>query len=281
MDKALVHPLTRGLAEQAAVSDHHAFAFIGPYGSGKSYLADLFAHALLGGQPKLNQVLRLTPGAHSIGIDEIRQIQSHLKLKTVGVEKTRRIVIIEDAHTMTIEAQNALLKTLEEPPSDTKIILTINGLTSLRQTVYSRLYQIPVKHCSLADTLTYFEKSSNNYDENDVRTAYVISGGLAGLCVALLNHDDHPLITAISQAKSFLSSSIYERLLRVNEYSKDKDDLDMLLFAMGRVLSAALHAGKPGAQTHESSMKAVYESQKVLLTNTNIKLLLTNLSLQI
>jgi DNA polymerase-3 subunit delta' len=70
----------------------------------------------------------------NIKIERIREIKQTVSFRTMG----RRVIIIEDADTMTEEAQNAFLKTLEEPPLDTTIILTSSKPYYLFQTIISR-----------------------------------------------------------------------------------------------------------------------------------------------
>ncbi len=74
--------------------------------------------------------------ASSIGIQDVKKFQEKLYLKPIKSEK--KACIIQDAHLLTSEAQNALLKILEEPPADTLIILTTDSLYSLLPTICSR-----------------------------------------------------------------------------------------------------------------------------------------------
>ncbi|RUM62250.1 MAG: DNA polymerase III subunit delta', partial [Persephonella sp.] len=73
-----------------------------------------------------------------IKIDQIRDIIQFLKLKS----KTGKVVIIENAEKMNIEASNSLLKTLEEPPEKTLIILTTSNITKLLPTIVSRTLKV-------------------------------------------------------------------------------------------------------------------------------------------
>lgn len=280
MDNLLLHPSTKAAIEQSLQGSHHATALIGPYGAGKGFLAGKLAEELLGADHKPQQILRVTAEG-TIGVELIRQLSSFLRLRTAGEETVRRVIIIEDAENLTIEAQNALLKTLEEPPGDTRIILTITEMNSLRQTIYSRLQIIHVQPCSSEQISDYFE--AQGYEKQAIKKAYLISAGYLGLCYALLEDSDHALVAAISDAKLFLTSSAYERLTKVDALSKDKEKTALLLFAVKRVLNVATKAAKD--ETSISSitkrMKAVYSAEKSLKSNPNMKLLLTDLSLQL
>lgn len=73
---------------------------------------------------------------NSIGIDEIKNLQVKIFLKPIKSEK--KAIVIEDGDHLTIEAQNALLKVLEEPPDHTIIILNVENIENLLPTIISR-----------------------------------------------------------------------------------------------------------------------------------------------
>lgn len=72
----------------------------------------------------------------SIGIEEVRIVQKNLSLKPI--QSNQKILVIYDAHLLTTQAQNALLKVLEEPPNNTIIILVSPSISTLLPTVISR-----------------------------------------------------------------------------------------------------------------------------------------------
>lgn len=280
MDELLLHPLTRQALKSVLRSSHHAIALVGPYGAGKGFLATKLVETLLGLSYKGHQVFRLATN-EAIGIEDIRGLQSFLRLKTTGTGNIRRVIIIEDAQNLTIEAQNALLKTLEEPPADTKIILTITDMNSLRQTIYSRLQIVHIQPVASEQATNYF--TSQGYDKNIVHKAFLISSGHVGLCSALIKDSGHKLIHAISDAKTFLAAPVYDRLLKVDALAKDKDQAALLLFAVKRVLSAATKNSKDeqflGAMAKR--LKVAYNMERSLPANPNMKLLLTNFALNL
>ncbi len=71
-----------------------------------------------------------------LGVEEGKLVRQHLSLKPYSAEK--RVVILTSAHKLTPEAQNSLLKTLEEPPLASEIILGVEKLDNLLDTVISR-----------------------------------------------------------------------------------------------------------------------------------------------
>ena len=140
---------------------HHAILCSGPDGVGKRSVAWVLANLLLCQAP-VNADPCLVCGAcrrfaeetHAdfitvgllhksdgstekmIKVDQIRALQKKLALKSY--EGGRRIILIMDADRMNPSTANALLKTLEEPPSDTVFLLTSNAPSSLLPTVVSR-----------------------------------------------------------------------------------------------------------------------------------------------
>ncbi len=86
----------------------------------------------------------------SIGIEDIKEIQKTLFLKPIKSEK--KACIIQEAQLLTIEAQNSMLKILEEPPANTLIILTTDSKELLLPTILSRCQLIDISEkISLSD----------------------------------------------------------------------------------------------------------------------------------
>ena len=108
-----------------------------------------------------------------IKIDQIRSVIDFLRLKG------KKAVIIEKAEKMNVEASNALLKTLEEPPSDSMIILTTSNQQLLLPTIVSRCKKIrfrPLKSEEIQHIL-----SLEGMDEKMLKTAVALSDG--SMCI--------------------------------------------------------------------------------------------------
>lgn len=120
-------------------------------------LADALPGTSLGGHPDLLLVKPelkkdKTDGGKtkdSIGVDQIRAIRDFLELKSH--RGGSRVIIVSPADLLTPEAANALLKTLEEPPSGSVIVLVIERLTRLPATVISRCQRVTVRKPARAD----------------------------------------------------------------------------------------------------------------------------------
>ena len=140
---AVEHPLlARALASRRVA---HAYAFIGPEGSGRRAAALEFARALLGvdrpAHPDLHVIVPTPPedkpkGPKAIRIADVRALERTVSLcPVVGPWK---VFIMEDADRMTGESPQAFLKTLEEPPAGTVIILILSRARAVPATVLSR-----------------------------------------------------------------------------------------------------------------------------------------------
>jgi DNA polymerase III gamma/tau subunit len=123
----------------------HAYAFVGPPGSGRMTTARAFAEELLGGlipyHPDLHVIAPTPPennprGPRSIRIGAVRELERQAALRpALGGP---RVFVVDEAERMTGEAPEALLKFLEEPLPGTVVILVLSGVRAVPATVVSR-----------------------------------------------------------------------------------------------------------------------------------------------
>lgn len=156
-----VTQLQRAAAEQRIA---HAYLISGPEHVGKMTLARALALALnctadappcgrcractLINASKHPDVQIIAPDGRSLKIDQVRALEHDLALRPV--EARFRVAVFDQFETATIEAQNALLKTLEEPPDYAVLILVAADPELLLPTIVSRCQQIPLRPLTVA-----------------------------------------------------------------------------------------------------------------------------------
>lgn len=280
MNRLLLNPGTKLQLKQFCQKPSHALLIAGPIGSGRGTLARHMASALLKIEPAgldflPNYIHFCPPAAGEISIDMVRSLISRLKLKALGSGTVRRVVLIEDAGKLSIEAQNAMLKMLEEPPAGTVFILTAEE-NSLLPTIESRVHKIPARPVSLKDCLSYYKSGPA---DQEIKSNWQLSQGLPGLLDALLNQkSEHPLKAAIITSKKFFRMSKYERLSMIDDLQKDGQQLKLLLDSMNKVLGAVQH--RTASENNQIRLKKIVSARREILklhmaadSNVNLKLI--------
>ena len=168
----------------------HAYLIVGEGRSGKTTLANCFAKALQceseGNKPcgMCLSCMQADSGNHpdiitlkmrkedTIGIDDIREgLNDDIVIRPYRSEK--KVYIIDDAQKMTRQAQNALLKTLEEPPSYAVIIMTTTSAEAMLPTILSRTIVLPIKPVPDEKIRNYLMRNAEIPDYRaDVFTAF-------------------------------------------------------------------------------------------------------------
>jgi DNA polymerase III delta prime subunit len=282
--KPLLHPSTGKAVGHFIAQPAHALLLSGQAGAGKGMIAAYVVKALLQmpGNIEAYPFVKWLKDRESISIDDIRAIQRFMQLKVPGNQPLRRAIIIENVEAMSIEAQNAFLKLLEEPPADTLIVLTSAHTQQLLPTILSRLQHIKVQALERHTFEDYF---SSTHDMAAIERAYYLSDGYMGLADALLNQkDEHPLAAQIEVAKAILSSTKFKRLSMVDEIAKQKS-LGLCLQALERVchaaLSQAVQKNSSSISAWKERLQAVLAAQQLQQRNPQAKLLLTDLFLSL
>lgn len=172
----------------------HALLFYGPEGLGKTALAWRFTRTLLCEVPgsdgevceECRSCRRLDAGAHPdvlyvtppgdsnwIVVDQIREVAQFFALRPHTAK--RKVVLLEPADAMNLNAANALLKILEEPPAGGVLLLTTSNVSRLPATIRSRCVPVPLRPPGRADALSWLQKQE--IGEAAAATALELAGG--------------------------------------------------------------------------------------------------------
>lgn len=287
-----------------------SYLFTGPDGIGKKLVARTLAKSIncLGGcaidscdtcpsclKIEKNQHVDVhcidESGSESIKIEAIRTLQRDLSLRPY--EGRRKVFIIDNAHNLTSEAANALLKILEEPPPDSLIILISSKISLLFKTIISRCQVLrfsPIQRTVIENLL----KREYSLDEQRAHCIAHFSEGRLGYALRLKDTD------LFASKNKIIDEFVLKRKSGMdNVQIQNKDDMryalntlvfwfrDMYLLKSGMPYEELANLDRKGdlsrAATRysfdelEEAMNCVTDSLLYIEENINIKLLLSNL----
>lgn len=290
MIELIFHHKTRLKIENLINNIPQSILVTGKQGSGKKTTINYIACQLLKLDIKnlVNYPYFKTYGLNDslVLIEDVRNLQEFLKLRVPSnrLDEINRVVILHNADRMSKEAQNALLKTLEEPPKGTVIILSATNKDKLLLTITSRLQELELLPISKTDAKEFFR---NKYDSEDhFFKFYSLSQGNIGLLSALIDNQDHQLVQSINQAKQLLTLNKENRIFEVEKLSKDKTNVYQILDALLRICHAALINSSykddfKSINNWQNTERKVLESIELINKNVQVKLVLDNLFLNI
>lgn len=298
----------------------HAYIFNGPEASGKMMLADAFAMSLQcegddkpclncrsckqatdRNQPDIIYVSHEKP--NTIGVDDIRtQVNNDVGIKPYS--SRYKIYIIDEAEKMNQQAQNALLKTIEEPPAYAVILLLTTNADRFLPTILSRCIRLDLKTVKEAEIKRYLMREYQIPDyQADVCAAF--SQGNVGKAIQLASSEEFGGLKAdvLQLMKRVNDIDLYEMgaavkqiseyKLTVNDYfdlmmiwfrdvlyMKATNDVNRLIFK-DEVYDIKKQAAKRSYQGIETILKALETAKVRISANVNFDLVIELLLLTI
>ncbi len=258
----------------------HSYLFFGTEGIGKKIFAKEFSKMILCNSKdekpcnKCKSCIEIDsnnnpdffviePDGGSIKIEQIRQMQKSILEKPI--ESNKKVYIINDAETMTKEAQNCMLKTLEEPQDFIVIILIASNENNILPTVKSRCTKIFFRNLDDADIIKYVNEKNSGID---------INKDILKLCNGSILKAEFVIqkIDILDKIKDFVMNIDKQNELvffQNNQLFYDnKDDIILLLEYVNILLFEKIKGNLGNINGFINSMKIV-ESTKLKLINSN------------
>lgn len=270
----------------------HAYLFTGPAGIGKKTLARSFAEILrctagfdhrpcgkcaackMMASGQSIDVLTIEPeaGSRTIKIRQIREAIAKISEKTY--DGNMRVCFIFGAELMTVEAQNALLKSLEEPAEQNVFLLTSERPEKVLPTIRSRCQIFSLDPLSDAGIMTVLEKHGG---EGELTEIISECGGNPGKAIEMMT--DASIKAFIDDAFLQLSDILKGNPMPIFAFSEamgnQKDKAGIVINDWLRGFEALLRAEKTGRMSEHSRWKTIMSLCKVGETEKILEILLT------
>lgn len=262
----------------------HSYLFVGIQGVGKKIFAREFAKMILCLDEKKYcnkcksclefdtnnnpDFLYIEPDGNSLKIDQIRYIQRKIQEKPIVSNK--KVYIINDAEKMTIEAQNCLLKTLEEPPEFVTLILIGSNESSFLPTIKSRCMIINFESIKNDRIKNFLIEKGNS--ENISNTLLDMAGGSIGKAIELKDNQDE-----YEEIKKMINKIESEDIIAIiklaNPIYKNKESINEILDYINILL---LKKAKEN-YLYTNCIKIVEETKRRLKQNANYDMCIDNM----
>ena len=267
----------------------HSYMFIGPDGIGKVLFAKEFAKMILCQDSNkacnhCSSCIKFNSDNHpdfmiinsedgkSIKINQIRFLQERISEKPIV--SNRKVYIINDSDLMTVEAQNCLLKTLEEPPEFAVIILVLSNENKCLSTIKSRCTKIAFQKLRNSDLTQY--ANENNLEVNSSLLS-ASDGSISKLLNLQNNLEAYKQLDNIINA--FSKDNIVDIWNNADILYKSKDNINTLLEYLNTVFLERLKSTKESK--YIQSIKIIENTKNKLSNNANYDMCIDNLLLQI
>lgn len=278
----------------------HAYLFAGPSRIGKFSIAKMFVNILQCPNNLCHTCpvcLQIQKGSHpdtiildntdeSVKIEQIREIIGRLSMTKQGRYK---ILLIKQAGRLTPEAANCLLKTLEEPPPDTLIIMTSDNPRELLSTVVSRARLVKFSGYSQKYLEEKMQEQFPDADSATISQVCSLSIGKSGRAIKLLRNAD--LLAAYKSMYNVLcelleDKPLYRKFTAIEDLLKSETDISEFLDVFVHLIRSRLYKSLeeddcPGKKRYYLDiLEDIEQTRQLLKRNINARLALENLVLK-
>ena len=158
----------------------HANLIVGNDGIGKSVVAKHMSAQIMDRRDNIESVdiVKYYPSSSSFGVDDVRNVINEVSKKPY--EGDKKVLILYKCDKLTVQAQNALLKTIEEPPKGVYLILLSDSLEMILDTIQSRCQIYKLTPLNKEDILTYIQEEYPELPDEHKKAALAYSAGVPG-----------------------------------------------------------------------------------------------------
>ena len=267
----------------------HAYLFSGKEGIGKKTLAIEFAKSVMCNVSNKfeycneceachtfdsgNDFKMIIPTKNVIKVDEIREFCSELFLKPT--KAVRKVFIIDDAECMNEQAQNALLKVLEEPPLYATIILITSNKEKLLNTIKSRVVEVSFDSLSTEDIRSILNLNNIQYTEDAIK----YSNGSYKKALDFINDDMFEIakeIAKLLESKDFLATN-----RKFEEIKSDKNLKSNITIILEKTMQIFFVKLKNEKCLEYKNIEKLEETIQKIKRNANVDLALDSLMVEL
>lgn len=218
--KLVIHPKSHEKLKIAARDLPGALLLTGERGVGLSTIArDMAARDLTACIEPMDSKAQINHSTGTVTVETIRQLYDHTRAK----QTSRQVIVIDDADRMSLGAQAAFLKLLEEPTANTHFILTSHSPQRILPTVRSRTQAVHIEPATHEQTTAFLDKIPDIDTKIRVQLEY-LAAGLPAELSRLIDDETYFKDRAATMADTriFLTDPLYQKLLIVHKYYQSK-----------------------------------------------------------
>ncbi len=284
LSRVILSEKTRKEAGVYLANPSHALLVVGSEGDGAEKLSNALVMEILDidSLVTLNNTPRamvISPNKNgNISIDEIREAWKFSKVP--ASKGGTKVVLIQSAQALTVEAQNSLLKLLEEPPEHMLFVLRVPSTRSVLSTIDSRTSKLVITGVSKEEFRAVLLRKMHA-EAKDIEKLWTTSAGKVYDALSMHNADESK---GLGYAKTIMTKKGYDRLVETKGLMSDRKkaiELASDLYSLSFIaMNQSIKSGKEG-RAWLRRVKRTELAINNLKANGNVKLNMTNLLLDI
>lgn len=225
--------------------------------------------------------IEMAESGESIKIEDVRKLIDRLNMTSNSKYK---LLLIKGLERMTIEATNAFLKILEEPPDRTIFILTTDNIKSLLPTIISRVRVVKFQHLSAGFLEEKMKELFPNQDDETRTKVGLFAMGKSGKAMSLMENpevlSEHMKI--YNDVQGFLEhGTVYDRFIYAEDLLADNKKMETFLSILTSVLRTKILEHEEGREENIKTLSKIDEAGILLKKNVNNRLVIENLMLSL